>query len=313
MRIMITGASGLLGLTLALEAAKQHTIIGITKTQKLTTKAFRVIPCDLLAPGAVEDLLDKTRPEWVIHCAALANVDACEANPTLAERLNTWLPKKLAYHVARGGARLVFISTDAVFDGQRGDYTEKDTPSPLSVYARTKWRGEQAVAEVNPEAIITRVNFYGWSLTRKRSLAEFFFYNLSNGNTIPGFRDIYFCPLLVNNLAKILLNMLEKNLYGLFHVVAKEAISKYDFGVKLARIFGLDENLIVQSTSLDANLLALRSPKLTLCTDKLAGALGYYPQDIDEGLKEFYLQHQRGYPEQIYTMSKDDDLSRSIK
>jgi len=304
MRILITGASGLLGVTLALEAAKKHTVTGTTQAQKLRTEAFKAIQCDLLAPGAVEELLEKTQPEWVIHCAALANVDACEANPTLAERLNTWLPKKLAEHVARGGARLVYISTDAVFDGRRGEYTEDDTPSPLSVYARTKWHGEQGVEEVNPDVIIARVNFYGWSLTRKRSLAEFFFYNLSNGNAVPGFRDIYFCPLLVNDLAMILLDMLEKKLHGLFHVVAHDSINKYDFGLKLANLFGLDDNLIIPTTSLNANLLASRSPKLTLCTDKLAGALGNYPPSIDQGLKKFHLQHQQGYPEQLYALAE---------
>jgi dTDP-4-dehydrorhamnose reductase len=304
MRILITGASGLLGVTLALEAAKQYTVTGTTQTQKLSTQAFRVIQCDLLAPGAVEELLDKTQPEWVIHCAAMANVDACEANPTLAERLNAWLPKKLAENVARGGARLVYISTDAVFDGIKGNYTEEDTPSPLSVYARTKWHGEMGVAEVNPDAIIARVNFYGWSLTRQRSLAEFFYYNLTNGNIVRGFRDIFFCPLLVNDLGGILFDMLEKNLHGLFHVVACETISKYDFGLKLARIFSLDENLIIPSTSGEANFLASRSPKLTLLTSKLAGALGYSPPGIDQGLIKFYLQLQQGYPEQLYALTE---------
>ncbi len=99
---------------------------------------------DLLAAGAVERLLDQTQPDWVIHCAALANLEDCEADPALAEQLNTELPAKLAAHVARGGARLLHVSTDAVFDGQKGDYTEQDAPNPLSVYARTKLEGERA-------------------------------------------------------------------------------------------------------------------------------------------------------------------------
>jgi dTDP-4-dehydrorhamnose reductase len=162
MRILIPGASGLLGLNLALEAARihgadgpedgsrRHSVIGVVNGNPLRTDEFEVITADLLLPGSIERLLEEVKPDWVINCAALAIVDACEANPKLAYRLNVELPQKLAMDVARGGARMVHISTDAVFDGRRGDYTEQDAPNPLSVYARTKLEGEQAVAEANP-------------------------------------------------------------------------------------------------------------------------------------------------------------------
>jgi dTDP-4-dehydrorhamnose reductase len=123
MRILITGASGLLGLNLALETAHRHTVFGTVCQHGVKTDAFTVIQTDLLAPGAVEHLLDSTQPDWVIHCAALANLDACEADPLLARQMNTELPHILAKHVARGGARMVHISTDAVFNGLRGNYS----------------------------------------------------------------------------------------------------------------------------------------------------------------------------------------------
>ncbi|MBN1454519.1 MAG: SDR family oxidoreductase, partial [Anaerolineales bacterium] len=230
MRILITGASGLLGLNLALEAAQNHHVIGCVNQRSIQTDAFEIIQADLLAPGAVEHVLNVARPDWIIHCAALANLEICEASPVLAEKLNSWLPAKLAQFVTRGGARLLHISTDAVFDGRRGNYLEEDPPGPQSVYARTKLHGEQAVAQVNPQAIIARVNFYGWSLGGQRSLAEFFYNNLSKGVRVPGFTDVFFCPLLVNDLAKILLDMLQAQLNGLYHVVSSQAISKYDFG-----------------------------------------------------------------------------------
>src|SRR4030067_2081307 len=99
MRILITGASGLLGLNLALETTRRHTVFGTVNQHALKTDSFTVIQTDLLAPGAVERLLDQTQPEWVIHCAALASLDACEADPTLASELNTEVPRKLAQHV----------------------------------------------------------------------------------------------------------------------------------------------------------------------------------------------------------------------
>ena len=176
----------------------------------------------------------QTQPDWVIHCAALANLDACEAHPVLAEQLNTDLPAKLAAHVARGGARLLHVSTDAVFDGQRGGYTEQDTPNPLSIYARTKLDGERGVADANPKRSSPASTCSAGASSGKRSLAEFFFNNLSAGKPVMGFTDVYFCPLLANDLAAIFLKMLQRNLSGLYHVVSRECLSKYEFGVRLA-------------------------------------------------------------------------------
>jgi dTDP-4-dehydrorhamnose reductase len=311
MRILIPGASGLLGLNLALEAARirgpegeqdgsrRHSVTGVVNGNPLRTDEFEVITADLLLPGNIERLLEEVKPDWVINCAALAIVDACEANPKLAYRLNVELPQKLAVHVARGGARMVHISTDAVFDGRRGDYTEQHAPNPLSVYARTKLEGEQAVAEADPGALIARVNLFGWSLSGKRSLAEWFFYNLQAGISVKGFTDIYFCPLLANDLAQILFKSLEKGLSGLYHVVSSECLSKYDFGVSLAQRFGFEGSLITPISVSEGELLAVRSPRLILSSAKLAQDLGEIIPTISTGLDRFYTLYQQGYPQYL--------------
>jgi dTDP-4-dehydrorhamnose reductase len=299
MRVLITGASGLLGINLAMEASRQHTVFGTVNSHALRTDAFSVHQTDLSAPGAVERLLDDTQPDWVIHCAALADIDACEADPLRARQMNSELPAKLASYVARGGARMVHISTDCVFDGQRGDYREDDPTNPINVYAHTKLEGEIAVASVNPQAIIARVNLYGWSLTGKRSLAEFFYNHLSAGRQVMGFTDVYFCPLLANELGKILLRMLEEGLSGLFHVVSQECITKYEFGARLARRFNLPEGLIQPTSIAESGLAAARSPKLTLRTDRLTQALREPPPGIDSNLDAFHQQYVEGYPTRI--------------
>ena len=303
MRILVTGASGLLGLNLALEAAKDHLVFGTINNHAIRTDAFTVLQVDLLAEGAVERLLEQTQPDWVIHCAALANLEDCEADPALAEQLNTHLPEKLAAHVARGGARLVHVSTDAVFDGQKGNYSEQDAPNPLSVYAHTKLEGERRVAEADPEAIIARVNLFGWSPSGKRSLAEFFFNNLSAGKRVMGFTDVYFCPLLVNDLGTIFLKMLEKKLGGLYHVVSRECLSKYEFGMRLAQQFNLDSSLINPASVEQGSLTAARSPRLTLRVDRLAQALGEPSPDISAGMHRFFDLYQQGYPRWLRGMA----------
>lgn len=301
-RILITGASGLLGLNTALEAAPNHLVTGQANHHRLDPGGFETIQADLLAPGAVQRLLDQTQPEWVIHCAAQAVIDACEKDPEQARQINSEVPRLLARDVARGGARLLHISTDAVFDGLRGEYSESDQPNPLSVYARTKLAGEVAVAEENPGALIARVNLFGWSASRQRSLAEFFFNHLSAGKTCMGFTDVYFCPMLANDLGQLFLEMLEAGLSGLYHAVGSECISKYEFGCRIARLFGFDEGLVIPTSVRDSGLAAARSPNLTLRTEKLSRDLGHPLPGLSTGLAHFYTLYQQGYPQRLTQM-----------
>ncbi len=302
MRILITGTGGLLGSNLALEAASNHTVFGVDRSCPQKTTAFTPLVADLLDPGAVESILDDTQPDWVIHCAAQANVDACEHDPENARELNTELPRKLARHVARGGARLLHVSTDAVFDGHKDEYTEDDLPNPVNVYAQTKLAGENAVLEAAPDAIVARINIFGWSPTGKRSLAEFFFNNLAAGNQIKGFTDVFFCPVLVNDIADLFYQMLAKGLRGLYHVVSSENVSKYDFGIAIARKFDFDPELITPISVTQAGLQAVRSPNLTLQVDKLINDLGVVPPALSPGIERFYTLYQQDYPQVVRSL-----------
>ena len=302
MRILITGVSGLLGINMAIATAKKHTVFGVYHRHPIKAKSFKTLQADLSNPKIIEQLLGEIQPEWVINCAALANLDACEENTEQARQLNTELPRNLAKYVARGGARLVHISTDAVFDGKRGNYGEEDSPNPLSIYAKTKLAGEKAVVENNPDAIIARVNFYGWSLTGMRSLAEFFFNNLSAQKQVMGFTDVHFCPLNVLHLSELLIKMLQENLHGIYHVVSSECLTKYKFGIAIAKKFNFDSRLIKPAKLAELRLKAPRAPFLTLKTDKLTRDLGVTPPDLSTGLAQFYTSYQQGYPQFIQSL-----------
>lgn len=302
MRVLVTGASGLLGINLALEAAQDHTVFGVIDKHAIVSKDFGVLQRDLLASNGVRDVLDQAQPEWIIHCAAMANLDACEKAPEIAYRMNAELPGRMASAAVGSGIRFLHISTDAVFDGKHGGYCETDKTNPLSVYAETKLAGERAVADANQDAVIVRVNFYGFSLSGTRSLAEFFLNNLLAGNPMKGFTDVHFCPLLVNDLAKILLTMLTNGLSGLYHVVSSESMSKYDFGVALARRFGLNAELIEPFSVEASELQASRAHNLTLRTDKISQELNFVLPGIQDGLDRFFDLYRNGYAEQIREM-----------
>jgi len=298
-RILVTGVSGLLGLNLAQDTMMEHEIIGQDRG-KLTGAPFKVLKADLSDLNSIASMIDAVRPAWLINCAALADLDVCENEPERARILNTDMPARLAKECKTRGISMAHISTDAVFDGgKNGFYTERDEPNPLNVYARTKLAGEQAVLAENPSAVIARVNFYGWSLGGRRSLAEFFYNNLTNGKSMSGFTDAIFCPMLVNHTARVLLKMLKLGMTGLYHLVGAQSMSKYQFGVEIARKFKLRESEIAPRSIHTSNLTAKRSHNLSLSTNKLSTVLGESLPEFSTGLDEFYTQFQQGYPQKI--------------
>jgi dTDP-4-dehydrorhamnose reductase len=299
MKLLITGASGMLGINLAMQALDEHEVVGVDRG-RLKSAPFPVLRADFLNPLAFVPALDSTRPDWVVNCAALANLEECEQHPDQARILNTELPGELAAACADRNIQFIHLSTDAVFDGTReAAYAEEDEPNPLGVYSQTKLHGERAVQGVNPSAIIARVNFFGWSVSGRHGLAEFFFTNLSEGKNVFGFTDVIFCPLWVNDLSRTLITMLEKNLNGLYHVVGSQAINKYQFGLAMARAFGLRESLISPRSVEGSGLTARRSHNLRLSIHKLSTALGQEIPSYSTGLDGFYTQFRQGYPQKI--------------
>jgi dTDP-4-dehydrorhamnose reductase len=299
MKILVTGASGLLGLNLSLRMTGTHSIVGVDRS-KLADTPFDLVQADLLEVGACSRLLNEVHPDAIIHTAANANVDACESDPVGAQLLNAKFPGHLAELCAKYDVRLIHISTDAVFDGTKdGIYTENDVPNPLGVYAQTKLDSERNVVSANSDAVVARVNFFGWSLSGTRSLAEFFYNNLSKGQQVNGFTDVWFCTMFVGDLTDTLVRMLEKGLSGLYHVVGSEALTKYEFGLKIARQFGYDEELIQPISVEESGLPAKRSHNLRLSIHKLSTDLGLEVPGVSTGIEKFYTQAQQGYPQKM--------------
>ena len=245
-------------------------------------------------------LVDEVQPDAIIHTAANANVDACESDPQGARLLNAVFPGEFAELCAKHSVHMIHISTDAVFDGIKEDaYTEDDIPNPLGIYAQTKLDGERNVLSANPDAAIARVNFFGWSLSGTRSLSEFFYNKLSTGHQANGFTDVWFCTMFVGDLADTLIRMLEKDLSGLYHTVGSEALTKYDFGMRIARQFGFDEELVIPTSVEDSGLKARRSRNLRLSVHKLSTDLGLEIPAVSTGLEKFYTQYTQGYPQKM--------------
>lgn len=303
-RMLVTGASGMLGANLALLAQDMgYEVLGWTNSRPLVGAPFTTRAVDFCDPEGLAQAFEAAQPDELINCAAQANVDAAEKHPEHAFRVNAEAAGELAGMARAANVPMIHVSTDAVFDGTSGNYAETDTPNPQNAYAKSKLAGEQAVAQANPEAAIARVVFYGWSLTGTRSLAEFFYNNLSAGKPVNGFTDMFFSPLYATHLAITLVEMLEKRLSGIYHVYSSESLSKYDFGVRLANEMGLDASLIRPISALDSDLLTRRSLNLSMNTDKLHSDLGKPLPNQAEGLRALHADFDSGLRQKLLSLN----------
>jgi len=294
--ILITGASGLLGVSLIALAQEQgREVVGLYHQHPVSFGGAPLLSVDLTQESQIKRVFEKIKPDTVIHCAAATNVDWCQEHPDAAYRLNVVASAR----IAELGVRLLHISTDAVFDGTRGDYAEIEQPAPLNTYAQTKLQAEHAVLASNSRAAIARINLYGWNAQYKLSLAEWILEQLAKGSDVPGFTDAVFCPMLANDLAEVLLAMVDCKLTGLFHVVGSEAVSKYEFARRVALRFGFDPGRIIPTVVGESELRAPRPRDTSLNIRKICAALKRAMPDVDSGLCKFAELRADRYVERI--------------
>jgi dTDP-4-dehydrorhamnose reductase len=302
--LLITGASGLLGGNMALLAGQQgKKVLALYHGNPLVMPEAVSVRLDLEDEDGLQRLFREHPIQSVIHCAAMTNVDYCESHHAEAERINAVVPGRLATLAREAGAQMLHVSTDQVFDGQRGSYTEESPTAPINVYGRTKLEGEQSVLSELPSALVIRTNMYGWNTTEKYSLGEWVLSSLEAGKSIPGFRDVVFTPLLVNDLCGLMLKMLRQGLEGIWHLGGSEAISKYAFARKLAKVFGLDADLVWAASIDDVGLAAPRPLDMSLRSDKAARRLEVALPDVKSGLERFQSLRDEGYVKTLKSLA----------
>ena len=284
MKLLITGASGLLGTKLCeIALRKNHEVYSVYSQHKpLYGTPVRL---DILDLKAVQQTLDKTKPEAVVHAAALTDVDKCELEKELAWKTNVEGTRNMALSCSKVNAKLVYISTDYVFDGEKGNYEEEDEPNPMDYYGVTKLEGEkQAIQHCKNYAILRTSVLYGWH-PWKQNFAIWTFNQLKQNKEITVVEDHYNTPTLADNLAEITLEAILKDLQGLYHASGSQRISRYEFAKQIAKAFNLDQNLIkpIKMNQLTA-WVAKRPRDSSLNTDKIRSQLEAKPLNITEGL-----------------------------
>jgi dTDP-4-dehydrorhamnose reductase len=304
-RVLILGATGFLGANLAATAPASLTVMRQARRQLgVNSGQVQVVP-DIEESKRLAGLLDRVRPTAVVNCIALASVDQCERDPERAASLNVEFPALLAQACAQRDVALVHFSTDAVFGGKEGPYFEDDCVSPINEYGRSKARGERAVLEANPLALVVRTNIYGWSPTGNRSLFEFFFNLLSENQRAPGFTDVFFRPISVLDLWPALTGWISDardcSVGGVRHATGSELISKYEFGCRIAKQFNLDSRLMAAVSIKNAGLKAPRASVLDVHPSPLqsAGDLAPWPPAMSASLAALNQELRNGLREQL--------------
>lgn len=238
----------------------------------------------------VEKIINEINPDYIINCAAITQVDEIEKNPSPAYRVNADGAKNVATIAERKKIKNVYISTDSVFDGERGFYTENDKPNPINEYGKSKKLGEDLIKEISTNYVIIRTNFYGYS-SEKKFLFNWILTNLKNNNSFPGFTDVIFNGLEVSDLSKMILELLHIDYSGILNIASDEIWSKHQFAVEIARNLGFNSDNIIKTTIKETKGLVAKRPLNTTLNHKLSEKLlSHKPRSLKEWLKTIPLE-----------------------
>jgi len=275
--ILITGVGGLLGT----EVMKMCDGVGTYFKDNPNMK--NTMEMNIVDKKNVIKVLSKVNPDCIIHCAALTDVDYCEKFRDDAYKVNVLGTKNIVDFCAENNTRLIFVSTDFVFDGVKGNYTEEDEPNPISYYGYTKLMGEKEAKKLENCVIARTSVIYG---ANKNNFVLWDINELKNGKKIRIVDDQFNSPTLNTNLAEALIKFAKNDLRGIYHCAGSERISRYDFAIKIANTFNLDKSLIKKISSAELNQLAKRPKDSSLVIKKAEHDLNFKFFNINEGLKQ---------------------------
>ena len=268
---LISGASGLLGHALCkLLIERGDRVVGICNHHQVLVDGVEVVGLDIVQEQSrIPYVVKEISPDVVVHAAGITNVDMCEVDVSLARAVHAEAAELFAQAAKTLNAQMIYISTDQLWDGTRSCVDECEPPNPMNVYAQTKLEGELIAASAYSRSLIARVNFYGPGLVWRQSFSDWIVNALMAGEKITVFSDAYYTPISLWHLCVSLLELVENEATGIYHVASRERISKLEFAMALADRFRLDKTLIKSGRLADAKLKAPRPLDMSLSVAKI--------------------------------------------
>lgn len=282
-KLLLTGGSGFLGYHLLKLAKPYWDIYTLYHQNQPKTHIQQAISCDVTNYIELGNWIEDIEPDAVIHTAALTDVNYCQNNPQESYSVNVEASRNLAGLCSDLNIPFAFTSTDLVFDGQKGNYTEEDTPNPLMHYGEHKAIAEKEVLRIYPRATVFRLPvLFGYKAASEKNYLQQLIKNLSSGIAQKLFTDEYRSVCGAISIAKGLLQLFE-NTYGIYHLAGEKKLSRYEFALLAAELYGLNKSLIIPCLQADVRTAAPRPADVSLNISK-AVALGYQPQLVTDEL-----------------------------
>jgi dTDP-4-dehydrorhamnose reductase len=294
MKILVTGANGLLGQELIAHLLENNydviaTSKGANRLQVPPGKNFVYEDLDVTDGLASLKVLTEHKPDLIIHAAAMTQVDQCELNKIVCYNINVTATRFLIAAAKEIGAKLIYISTDFIFDGVSGPYKEDDEARPLNYYGSTKLSAEIEVMESGLQWTIVRtVLVIGNEESTRSNIISWVKDKLRKGEKIKVVDDQFRTPTFTEDLAKGIVLIIQKNATGIYHISGKDLLTPYQIAMKTADYLQLDHSLIEKADVTSFSQPAVRPPRTGFYIDKARKDLGYEPLSFDEGLKKFF-------------------------
>lgn len=294
MKVMVTGANGLVGQHLVTALLQLNvSVVGVGRGEnrmKEPHHGYSFHSMDITDGVAIFELIVQERPDVIVHGAAMTQVDDCESDKQSCYNINVSATRFLIDGAREVKSKLIYLSTDFVFDGKSGPYSEDDLPNPVNYYGSTKLAAEKAIMESGcPWAIVRTVLVYGQTLPSTRSnIINWVKLNLEQGKSIKVVSDQYRTPTYVNDLVKGIVLVITRRAEGIFHISGKETLTPYQMALKTASWLSLDARLLEKVDSSTFQQLGERPLVTGFNISKARKELGYEPRSFEESLAEMY-------------------------
>ncbi len=291
-RIVVTGATGLVGSAILQQYSTHPNIQPIPWFRTARNYPNEHIVGDLTDDSVWLEQLDKVKPDVLIHAAAQSHVDRCAEDDDYCYIINVDAIKRLVEKCNQLGVHLVFISSDFVFDGKANLFYEESDCKPVNLYGQTKMLAESHLKQYSKSwSIIRTILVYGVTGSLKRNnLLTWVVNSLKRQKQISVVNDQFRMPTYANDLAMGIVEVAQKKHRGIFHLSGGEGISVYDFAVKIARHYGLDESLITAMSSAELNEKNPRPQCTAFSLLKSQLILNYKPRSIEDCLEEIPME-----------------------
>lgn len=301
--VLIIGGTGLVGSKLV-NLAASHGFEPFSTHNARHPQADGSTKLDVTDRSTTIDLVRRLHPAVIVDTHALHNVDYCETHREESAMVNVEGTRNLVDAATEVGSRFLYVSTDYVFDGKKGNYSEEDIAKPLHYYAENKLEAEKIVSSLHSFIVARPSVVYGWNPLERSGVpsssgktinfAMFILDKFAKKEKVKAVNDQYSSPTLADNLAEALLRFAEMNVNGVFHTAGRSCLSRYEFAVKAARIFGYPTSLVEPVASTEFKQTAERPRNSCLSVKKAERTLGMSFMTADEGLQEMKSQAGSG-------------------